>query len=193
MRPARRRSRGQSLVELAVLLPVMVILFMGAWTAADLVADNNTAIQATQEGARYASELGDGSSMGTGVTVNQVDTAIVEQMLPVLHSQFTNAVINEIDIYQPEGSGNDCTFTTSSCPPDNGAYVTGDPVDQWPISGTTIGTPLQLTYTLALRDQIHPFESELGVRVRFTYTSPTMQVFTQTDFQYTVVRLAPEE
>ncbi len=192
MRPLRRRSRGQSLVELAILFPVMVVLFLGAWTAADLVADNNTAIQAAQEGARYAAELGDGSTLGTGVTVNQVDTAIIEQMLPVLHSQFTNAVINEIDIYRPGGSGNDCTFGNSNCPPDNGAYIPGDPIDQWPISGTAIGTPT-LSYPLTLRDQLHPFELELGVRVKFTYTSPTMSVFTQTDYQYTVVRLAPEE
>jgi hypothetical protein len=181
------------MVELAILLPVIVVLFLGAWTAADLVADNNTAIQATQEGARYAAELGDGSTLGTGVTVSQVDRAIIEQMLPVLHSQFTNAVINEIDIYQPEGSGNDCTFNTPTCPPDNGAYLSTDLADQWPISGTTIGTPSQLTYTLAQRDQIHPYESELGVRVIFTYSSPTMSVFTQTDKQYAVVRLAPVE
>ncbi len=31
------------------------------------------------------------------------------------------------------------------------------------------------------------------MRVVFTYTSPTLSFFTQTDTQFTVVRLAPEE
>ena len=47
------------------------------------------------------------------------------------------------------------------------------------------------TYTLALRLQTHPSEAELGVRLVFTYTSPTLKFFTQTDSQYTVMRLVP--
>jgi hypothetical protein len=44
-----------------------------------------------------------------------------------------------------------------------------------------------------MRLQTHPFEAELGVRLVFKYTSPTLTMFTQTDTQYTVVRLAPME
>jgi len=33
----------------------------------------------------------------------------------------------------------------------------------------------------------------LGVRILFTYTSPTLKIFTQQDSRYTVVRLAAEE
>ncbi len=46
-------------------------------------------------------------------------------------------------------------------------------------------------FGLDMRGQTHPNEAELGVRVVFHYTSPTMTVFTQTDSQYSVVRLAP--
>ena len=54
------------MVELVVLLPLMVLLFLGGWTAAGLIGDNDTALQATRAGARYAAELGnDGYPMKT--------------------------------------------------------------------------------------------------------------------------------
>jgi hypothetical protein len=36
------------MVELAILLPFMMLLFLGSWTAADLIGDNDTALQATR-------------------------------------------------------------------------------------------------------------------------------------------------
>ena len=48
-------------------------------------------------------------------------------------------------------------------------------------------------YTLSSRNQVHPDEGQLGVRLVFTYTSPTLSFFSQTDTQFTVVRMAPEE
>ncbi len=56
----RGGSRGQSMVELAILLPILVTLFLGSWTAADLISDNNAAAQASRAGARFAAELGNG-------------------------------------------------------------------------------------------------------------------------------------
>jgi Flp pilus assembly protein TadG len=189
------------MVELAILLPVLVLLFLGAWTASDLISDNNTAVQASQQGARYGAELGQGP---TGATVLGVDTDIIDQMLPILNSQLTNAKVTEIDIYQPDTgvcsvspsfspSGGQLSRSTT-CPPDNGAYNSGygELIDEYQISGTTI-TPLTSQYLLTDRIQTHPNESELGVRVTIHYTSPTMAMFTQYDTQYSVVRLAPVE
>ncbi len=203
----RRAASGQSMVELAALLPVLVLLFLGAWTASELISDNNTATQATQEGARYAAELGNNTWVtGDSKDPTAVDDDIIAQMLPTLNSQLTNATIMEIDIYQPDsgvcsvnpsfsptGSGSLSQGTT--CPPDNGAYVSPELIDEYTVSGTTItpksGNPD--SYTLDLRDQTHPDEAELGVRVTIKYSSPTMALFSQTDSQYTVVRLAPAE
>ena len=203
----RRTSRhtGQAMVELAVILPFMMLLFLGSWTAADLIGDNDTALQATRAGARYAAELGDSLPVGQGIAsvcsgagVSDPDTCtvdqdIISQMLPVVKGSMPNAVVSEIDIYQPGGSGNGCTFGVAGCPP-SGVYQSGDLVDVYGISGNTVSSfPATYGYPLGQRYQTHPFEAELGVRITFTYTSPTMSLFTQTDHQYTVVRLAPTE
>lgn len=198
MRRTRRRgASGQAMLELAVLLPFLALLFLGSWTVADFIADDNAAVQATQEGARYAAELGnDGWVSPDSTNPTTADEEIIDQMLPILDSQLTNATVQSISIYQPGGSGNGCTYPgteTAPCPPDEGAYLSGDLVDTWPISGTSIGSPTSLTYTLNDRDQTHPDESELGVQVVIAYESPTLQLFSHTSTQYTVVRLAPEE
>jgi Flp pilus assembly protein TadG len=195
----RRRSRGQSMVELAILLPILVTLFLGSWTAADLISDNNAAAQATRAGARLAAELGNGgwkSGAGasgcqtSGIDPCKLDIQIVDQVLPIVSPKLTNAIVTEIDIYQPSGSGNGCTFSSGSCPPNNGAYCCGELIDVYTVSGG-VATRSSATYTLDKRGQTHPNEDELGVRLVFQYTSPTMTVFSQTDSQYSVVRLAP--
>jgi hypothetical protein len=208
------------MVELAIILPLMMVLFLGSWTAAGLIGVNDTALQATRAAARYAAELG--GTAPTSITAPnctlavtndlntcQVDQNIINQVLPVVNGNMPNAVVTEIDIYEPGGSGNDCTFnpltagTPGGCPPDNGAYLPGDPIDVYHVSGTTVTVPGTYNsscvvaptgcYPLSLRAQTHPFEAELGVRITFTYTSPTLSMFTQTDTRYTVVRLAPME
>ncbi|MGA8017061.1 MAG: TadE family protein [Candidatus Dormiibacterota bacterium] len=186
------------MVELAILLPVLIVLFLGSWTAAAWIGDNDTAIQATRSGARYAAELGDTTPASvTSPCTNdtcQVDLEIIQEMLPIVSSNMPNAVVSEIDVYQP-GDGNCGTFTPGSCPStsNGGAYVAGDLIDEYRVSGSSITVLNTPQYLLSLRDQVHPDESELGVRVVFTYTSPTLSFFTQTDTQFTVVRLAPEE
>jgi len=201
MRQHSRRS-GQAMVELAILLPLMMLLFLGSWTAADLIADNDTALQATRAGARYAAELGGTMPTGTApancsTTTCWVDMEIIDQMLPIVNGKMPNAVVSEIDIYEPSGGGGvgnpGCTTFSTSCPPNNGAYTAGELVNIYGISGTTVTVPASYPYTLGLRYQLQPDEAELGVRIVFTYTSPTLHLFTQTDSQYTVVRLSPQE
>jgi Flp pilus assembly protein TadG len=194
------------MVELAIVLPVLVTVFMGAWTAADLIVANNTTAQASRAGARLGAELGNGGwkngapATGCQTTSNDpciLDSQIINQVLPLVFSNgssaMSNAVVTEVDIYRPGGSGNGCSFG-SGCPPDNGAYVSGDKVDVYNVSSGGVATRTSWTYGLDLRNQVHPSEAELGVRVVFNYTSPTLKMFNQTgDSQYTVVRLAPIE
>jgi Flp pilus assembly protein TadG len=200
----RDTRRGQAMVEMAMLLPVLMILFLGAWTASNLIDDNDAAAQATRAGARLAAELGNGAS--GGLTQTQVDTDIIDTTLPIVIQQQTNSTLLEIDIYQPNGCTGTTPFASGTCPPNNGAYCTSslvnaytpvcagvtEPIDSYTVtSGAAVFPCTTCTYTLALRDQTHPNESELGVRLVFKYTSPTIKFFTQTDTQYTVMRLAP--
>lgn len=204
------------MVELAILVPVLMMLFLGSWTATTLAGDDDTALQATQAGARYAAELGGSLPSGAVIssacnatsspTTCQVDMDIINEMLPVTSTNFANATVKEIDIYQPSGSGSGCTFTSGTCPPNNGAYTASanEPINEYTINGTSVTPPATYStdctaqpincYTLSERNQVHPYESELGVRLVFSYVSPTWSLFTIShDTQYSVVRLAPQE
>jgi Flp pilus assembly protein TadG len=188
----RRRdgTHGQAMVELAMLLPVLLLLFLGAWTASNLIDDNSAAAQATRAGARIAAELGNAST--SGLTQAQVDADIIGTVLPITTNSMTNAKVQEIDIYNPNGCTGITPFSAGSCPPNNGAYTSPEPIDSYTVTnGVASATCSPCTFTLALRNQTHPNEAELGVRLVFKYTSPTISFFTQTDSQYTVMRLAP--
>lgn len=197
----RRRDgkHGQAMVELAMLLPVLLLLFLGAWTASNLIDDNSAAAQATRAGARLAAELGNGGA--SGLTQAQVDADIIGTVLPITTNSMTNAKVLEIDIYNPNGCIGVVPFSTGSCPPNNGAYCStvttpscspSEPIDSYTVTnGVASLTCSPCTFTLALRNQTHPNEAELGVRLIFKFTSPTLSFFTQTDSQYTVMRLAP--
>lgn len=208
----RDTRRGQAMVEMAMLLPVLLLLFLGAWTAANLIDDNNSAAQATRAGARLAAELGNAgypTSTASGCQATnadpcQIDKDIIDQVLPIVSPQLTNAKVIEIDIYQPNGCIGVTPFAAGTCPPNNGAYCTPafvnsytpvcagvtELIDSYSVNGLN-PTLISATFPLSSRGQSHPAEAELGVRLVFTYTSPTLSFFTQTDTQYTVMRLAP--
>jgi Flp pilus assembly protein TadG len=186
----RNSQKGQAMVEMAFLLPVLLLLFLGAWTASNLIDDNNSSLQATRAGARLAVELGNGGS--SGLTQAQIDRDILDQVYPIVSPQLTNAKVTEIDIYQPSGCIATTPFVAGSCPPNNGAYTAGELIDTYTVTGGVVaGSCGTCTFTLSNRSQVHPNEAEIGVRLKFTYTSPTLTFFTQTDSQYTVMRLAP--
>ena len=115
-----------------MLLPVLLLLFLGAWTAANLIDDNNAAAQATRAGARLAAELGNGgypaetlaACQASNLDPCQIDKDIIDQVLPIVSPQLTNAKVIEIDIYQPSGCTGITPFASGTCPPNNGAYCT---------------------------------------------------------------------
>ncbi len=59
-RPVRRRAsrRGQALVELTLIIPILALLFMGVSTTATFLGDAQIAGQAIKAGARLAAEDG---------------------------------------------------------------------------------------------------------------------------------------
>jgi Flp pilus assembly protein TadG len=168
-------SRGQSLAEMAVVIPVLFFLLMGGFDATIMIADRVTAGSAVRQSARLAAELG-GIQTNPGATTSQIDLQIVHDALAVARG-LTSATVTEIDIYTPSQ-------------PD-GNYKAGDPVDQYLISNGAI-TPGTQTFPIQNRNQIPPTETSIGVRVVWTY-SPPAGIFPKNMqmVDYAVMKAAP--
>ena len=171
-----RGKRGQSLAEMAVVIPVLVFLLMGGFDATVMIADKVTAGYAVRQGARLAAEIG-GSQTNPSGTTQGVDMQIVRNVLAVTRG-LTSANVQEIDIYAPSR-------------PD-GNFVSGDPLDQYLISsggGISAGTQ---TFPISNRNQTPPTETSIGVRVVWQY-SPPAGVFPQNMriVDYAVMKAAP--
>src|SRR3989442_8530013 len=76
-RPAHKR--GQSLAEMAVVIPVLVFLLMGGFDASVMISDKITAGYAVRQGARLAAEIGGAHT--TGLTTPQRHNQIVPHRL----------------------------------------------------------------------------------------------------------------
>ena len=191
MSQRRIRRRGQGLVEVAIVVPLLIALLTGVWAAAELIAAENHGTEASRDAARIGSELGNNHwSAGSPTDPTAVDTNIVDAAMQAMQN-VTGTTITEIDVYQPTSQ--------------DGQYSPSDLVDCYTISGTTV-TPLPSglspggvhcapgrAYTLDNRSQIQGSESWLGVRVTFTYRSPApvLRLFDGTHTVYTVMQLNP--
>src|SRR5256714_11557035 len=152
LRPARKR--GQSLAEMAVVIPVLVFLLMGGFDASVMISDKITAGYAVRQGARLAAEIG--GSQTTGLTTAAVDNQIVRNVLAVAKG-LTAATPTEIDIYAPSKA--------------DGSYTMGDPIDQYFISaggGVSQGTQ---TFPWQNRHQKRLHETSIDVRILLTYAA----------------------
>ena len=168
--------RGQSLAEMAVVIPVLFLLLMGGFDATVMIADKITAGYAVRQGARLAAEIG-GAQTNPNSTTGQVDQQIVRNVLAVARG-LTSALPTEIDIYAPSRL--------------DGSYTPGDPVDQFFISsggGISAGTQ---TFPIQNRSQTPPNETSIGVRIVWRYSPPAgifpsnMQII-----DYAVMKAAP--
>ncbi len=151
----RRMMRGQSLAEMAVVIPVLVFLLMGGFDASVMISDKITAGYAVRQGARLAAEIG--GSQTTPLTTAVVDQQIIRNVLAVARG-LTSATPTEIDIYAPSRA--------------DGSYQAGDPLDQYIISaggGVSAGTQ---TFPVQNRQQTPPNETSIGVRILWTYSPP---------------------
>lgn len=147
--------RGQSLAEMAVVIPVLVLLLMGGFDATVLISNKVTAGYAVRQGARLAAELG-GTQSNPGATTQGYDEQIVKNVLAVTRGM-TDVTVLEVDIYAPSRA--------------DGVYASGDPLDQYTISGTTL-TPGTMTFPVSNRNQTPPTETSIGIRVLWQYAPP---------------------
>jgi Flp pilus assembly protein TadG len=167
----RLRQCGQSVVELAVAVPVLVLLLMSVFNMTVLISDRLIAGYATRTGARMAAELGDGQG---GLTTAQVDQQIEESVF-ASSTNLDFATISRIDIYHPTRS--------------DGAWLSTDPQDSYDVNRNAIGTP---TYPVTIRKVTPPNEDSIGVRIVWQYTPATgIYSFTVALSEYTVMKEAP--
>ncbi len=153
-----RRPAGQSLAEMAVAIPFMVLLLLGGLDASLMLANKTTAGYAVRQGARLAAELG-GIQTNPTSTTGQIDSQIVQNVLAVAQSM-KSVTLTEIDIYAPGSM--DGVYRPSS-----------DPVDQYFVSGGTSATPGIQTFPIQNRNQTPPGETSIGVRLVWIYEAPT--------------------
>jgi hypothetical protein len=177
----RRRRRGQSLVELAVATPVLLILLMGAFNMGVLLSDKIMAGYASRQGARLAAQLGNGSGLAScpaGTCTNLIDQQIYNNVY-IAANNLNYATLTEIDIYAPSSS--------------DGSLISTDPANKYsypgsPPSLTTTGGGLPYTARLALP----PNETSIGVQIVWQYTPPTgFASFTVQLKEYAVMKVVP--
>jgi hypothetical protein len=129
---------------------------MGGFDASLMIVNKMTAGYAVRQGVRLAAELG-GTQTNPGATTSQLDNQIVRSVLAVARSM-TSAIVLEIDIYAPSRT--------------DGAYQSGDPIDQYFISGGTTVTAGTQTFIIQNRLQTPPTETSIGVRLLWEYDAP---------------------
>lgn len=151
----RSAKRGQSLAEMAVVIPVLMFLLMGGFDATVMISDKITAGYAVRQGARLASEIG-GSQTNPNATTAQIDHQIVRNVMAVTKG-LTSAQVTEIDIYLPSKA--------------DGTYTPGDPIDQYFINAGSINQGT-VTFPIQNRNQTPPNETSIAVRVLWRYAPP---------------------
>ena len=169
----RQRQRGQSLVELAIAVPVLLWLLLGTFDATVMVSDKVIAGYATRQGARLAAEIG-GRETNPTLTTMQVDDNIVQNVLAVARAM-NYSTLQEIDIYAPRAA--------------TGVFNPGtDLYSRFDGSGSFVSS----TFPITAREQIPPNETSIGVRLTWVYRPPTgFATFTIVLNEFTVMKAAP--
>jgi Flp pilus assembly protein TadG len=84
-----RRQRGQTLVEFALILPVILMLLMGLIEFGFVFAHHQGLEYATREGARTASALANGQNGQNGTPVGTACTTIDDQIIAAVQRVVT--------------------------------------------------------------------------------------------------------
>jgi Flp pilus assembly protein TadG len=165
---------GQSTIELALIIPLLMAMLLGGFNTTMLISDKLIANYAVRQGARLAAELG-GRQTNPSATQIQIDQKIVRNVLAVA-SGMRYATVQEIDIYQASSVG--------------GWFVSGNLLDQFDGAGNPLSGGSQ-TFTLDKRVQTPPNETPIGIRIQWQFTNPAPRIGTSTYWEYAVMTAAP--
>jgi Flp pilus assembly pilin Flp len=167
-----RDDRGQAVIELALILPLVLVLILGVVELATAINAAMTIAAATREGARTAGALvNGGGTLGCGsgqspnaATVDPVVVAAIERVLTGSGAQITLANVSAIRIYKATVSGAESGLVNQwMYLSDGGPVIAGERLDfaeqtnDWPACG---------------RNNVSPADSA-GITVRYTYQGRT--------------------
>lgn len=172
-----RARPGQSITELAMVLPVLALVLMGGFDASIMISDKVTSGSAVRQGARLAAELG-GKRTNPDASTADIDMQIVRNVMAMARGM-TMATVQEIDIYTPTAR--------------DGGYQAGlDAVDQYLIGPDGTVTTGTQTFPIQNRNQTPPNETSIGVRLVWQYSAPA-GIFPKTLIlsDYAVMKAAP--
>ena len=96
----KRQSRGQTMVEFAIILPLIILIVMGIFAFALIFNAQNTVAQAAAAGARVGSTLEYSAQEATQHHNTPIYTAVINNM-----SWLGKSRIDTITIYQPDSTG----------------------------------------------------------------------------------------
>ena len=189
---ARRPEAGQSAIELAIGIPLVLLpTLFRMLNIGLLVTDKVMAAYAVRQGARVAAQLGNGQTTNPALTTLQLDQNACQAVVASA-SSLVFANLEEIDIYNASNSATANGDGSMVSPPAPSAlYDSYDPACNPTRAGTfpAVGSGGILDPTG--RVQVPPDETSIGVRLTWKYTAPTgTQRFSVTVSDYTVMRAA---
>jgi Flp pilus assembly protein TadG len=171
-----RRQRGQSVVELALGLPLMLALLFGTFNIGILIVDKVAVAYAARQGARLAAVLGNGQA--ARLTTLQIDQNVCQAVL-ASSSGLVYGSITEVDVYQADAAG----------AASNGSFNPGvNPYDSY--DGAC--NQRSQAFAASARVQTPPNEVSIGVWIKWQYATPAgLQAVSLTLTEYCAMKTSP--
>jgi Flp pilus assembly protein TadG len=169
----RRGEDGQAMTELALLVPLLLVLVFGVIELANAINEAMTIAAATREGARVAGALvngggGLGCASGNSPNSSSVDPVVIaaiERVLTGSGAQVSTANVTDIHIYKATATGAETSGAVNVWVYSSGSgpVVAGQPLD---FVQRANGWPA------CVRNNVTPADS-VGITVRYVYQAYT--------------------
>ena len=134
----RDKSRGQALVEFALVLPILTLLLAGFWDLGRVVLANDALSHAAREAARYAIVHG-----GSSLNPCPVGPAAEDAVIPAASASCPHPSPSKESIYQEARNSSDLAGLDVTVEVCYGAGCTGD--TNLPGATNERGTPVTVT------------------------------------------------
>lgn len=162
----REHGRGQSLVEFAMIVTVMMLMLLGMLEFGFIFDQHLTLEYASREGARVGAALGNGTSTIPCASVDQNVVAAVQRVISSPGSRVTESRVSEIRLYKATSTGaqSGTSFNTWIYAKAQGPVVDGKALD---FKSTTTN------WAACGRSNAATSPDSIGVRVSYTYIPVT--------------------